>query len=315
MILFKDDFASRLTITGLVALTGGCQAASLAAGSANYERTLDRYEQTDTTQTDVTNTEHEDGRRAALLSAFYGLDDAVSQPADRLACEGAGGADGMPVIFSHEVDVTTLDPGDFRITTASGDIGEIVCLTLAPADDEGELRTVLLTGAYGSLEDQPVTVETVGNILSLDNTINFKGLKIDVTPLEDGPSLVWAETVAPRDWDLGGAGTSFGWGGGSKCPIGTAQIVRVAWGGGITKPGGAPAGDAERQLYQVTVRTSDGTQAQITPFALADLNDRDNNHLLCLDTLDKAVSVSFPAGHVTDPREDLNPASSVMLAH
>ena len=41
---------------------------------------------------------------------------------------------------------------------------------------------------------------------------------------------------------------------------------------------------------------------EIVPAALADLEDRDNNHLLCLDTADPAVSVSFPAGHLVDPR-------------
>jgi len=51
----------------------------------------------------------------------------------------------------------------------------------------------------------------------------------------------------------------------------------------------------------------------VTPFALADLNDGDNNHLLCLDTTDRAIAVSFPAGHLTDPREDLNPSTTIAV--
>ena len=70
-----------------------------------------------------------------LLSAFFGLDNALPAPANFRLCLGAAGRDGMPVVFSHEVDVQTLEPGDFRVTTASGAIGEVTCLTLAPADD------------------------------------------------------------------------------------------------------------------------------------------------------------------------------------
>ena len=127
------------------------------------------------------------------------------------------------------------------------------------------------------------------------------------TPLEDGPTMVWAEIVPEAQWELGGKGTGFPWGGGSRCPVGTTQVVRVTWGGGITKPGGDAADDDERKLYKVTTLKADGETVEITPFALADLKDGDNNHLLCLDTTDAVQSVFFPAGHVTDPREDLNP--------
>jgi len=55
------------------------------------------------------------------------------------------------------------------------------------------------------------------------------------------------------------------------------------------------------------------SQREITPVALADLGDGDNNHLLCLDTADAPLSVSFPAGVLTDPNDDLNPATSVAV--
>ncbi|MEL6475124.1 MAG: hypothetical protein AAFQ21_13660 [Pseudomonadota bacterium] len=282
---------------------------------AGYERTFDTYSQTDTTMTDVANAQHADGREAHLISAFFGLDKGLPERlTDRVACEGAGGADGMPVIFSHEVDIATLEPGDFRITTQSGAVYPATCLTLAPADDPGELRTALLAGEYGSAEDEPVTVEIIGNVLSLDGTVNFKGTSVDVTSLEAGPSLVWAEIVPQTQWELGGEATTSPWGGGNRCPMGTAQIVRVTWNGGITKPGGEPAGDEEREFYRVKTIMADGTAAEIAPFALADLKDGDNNHLLCLDTADPVTSVFFPAGHVTDPREDLNPDTTIALA-
>ncbi|ADM10391.1 hypothetical protein PB2503_11734 [Parvularcula bermudensis HTCC2503] len=302
-----------LLIVGASSLVG-CETLTMATGIARYERTLDAYAQEDTTATDVSNTRHSDGREAKLLSAFFGLDNALpAGRTDRVACEGAGGADGMPVIFSHEVDQTTLEPGDFRVTTASGKIGHVACLTLAPADDPGELRTALLAGEYGSAEDPPVIVEIVGNVLSLDNTINFKGASVDAIPLEPGPTLVWAEIVPPAQWGLGQKATSLVWGGGSRCPIDTEQVVRATWAGGVTKPGGAEPGDLEREMYKVTIALPEGGEREVTPFALADLTDGDNNHLLCLDTRGTPVRVSFAAGGLTDPNEDLNPNTDVLV--
>ncbi|MBR9826558.1 MAG: hypothetical protein GYB36_12275 [Alphaproteobacteria bacterium] len=63
----------------------------------------------------------------------------------------------------------------------------------------------------------------------------------------------------------------------------------------------------------VNVLSEDGQRSTVTPFALADTGDGDYNHLLCLDTTAPAVSISFPAGHLTDPREDLNPDTSVVI--
>ncbi|MEL6325207.1 MAG: hypothetical protein AAFY22_05440 [Pseudomonadota bacterium] len=309
------DYKIKLALCSALVLAGCGEApVRTAAGIATYKRTLDTYAQTDTTVTDVTATQHDDGRNAALISAFFGLDNELPErTTDKVACQGGGGADGMPVIFSHEIDIKTLEPGDFRVTTASGAIGEVTCLTLDPANDPGELRTALLAGNYGSLEDQPATVEIIGNVLSLDNTVNFKGAAVEATPLEDGPTIVWAEIVPKTQWDLGGAPTSLPWGGGSRCPEGTKQVVRATWNGGVTKPGGEPANEDEGALYKVTVQGNDENLVQVTPFALADLNDGDNNHLLCLDTTDRAIAVSFPAGHLTDPREDLNPSTTLAV--
>ena len=48
--------------------------------------------------------------------------------------------------------------------------------------------------------------------------------------------------------------------------------------------------------------------------ALADLNDADNNHFLCLDTTTPSTAVAFPAGHLVDPNGDLNTDSKVMVS-
>ena len=101
----------------------GCNKVEQIKLIRSYENNLVDSSPMDTTVTNVTATRDSEGRKATLLSAFYGLDDDLPGVADRGICEGAGGADGMPVIFSHEIDFSTLEVGDFRVTTASGKIG------------------------------------------------------------------------------------------------------------------------------------------------------------------------------------------------
>jgi len=171
---------------------------------------------------------------------------------------------------------------------------------------------VPLVGDYGSAQTHPpVTVEIVGNLHSIDNTVNFKGAVTEVTSLELGPTLILAETLPQMTWKLGresdgGVGSSTG------CPTeGVQQIVRVVWAGGVTTADNEEPGDLERNAYSVTVKNADGSATNVTPFALGDLADNDNNHELCLDTTDVPVSVSFSAGYLTDPNSDLNPATSI----
>jgi len=242
-----------------------------------------------------------------LLSAFFGLDDS-RQIALRtaLVCQGVSGRDGMPVIFSHEVDPETLDAADFRITRSSGSIGTVGCVTLRPADDVGELRTALLVGQYGSPENPPATVEIVGDIMSLDGSLNFKGTTADVIPLTDGPTLILAEDVPPNYWSLGGKG---------DCPRrGLRNIVRAVWVGGVTNPGGEEIDETEMQSYRVTLLQPDGTMVAVTPMAVGDLGDNDNNHELCLDTEGEPLRVFFPGGLMTDPNEDLNPDTDIAVS-
>lgn len=271
--------------------------------------------QQDTTTTDVTATRDANGAEAALLSAFFGLDNGLPRLANRGICRGAAGQDGMPVIFSHEIDVDSLQAGDFRVIAESGAVGEILCVTPAPAADIGELRTILVVGEYGSAEDQPVSVEIVGNLLSKDRQLNFIGATATVIALEEGPTIEWSEIVPESQWELGKAATSQPWGGGDGCPLDTKQVVRVTWAGGVTKPGGDEIDDVERQGYRVTMALDDEGETELTPFAIGDLGDGDNNHELCLDRAGLPLQVSFPAGLLTDPREDLNPDTRIEVTN
>lgn len=281
---------------------------ALGASSASAEVTS--RELTDTTA-DAALPRESGGQSAELLSAFFGLDNALPR-ASRRICRGAPGKDGMPVIFSTEIDHATMQAGDFQVTTASGATGELHCVTLLPATDAGELRTVLLVGEFGDAEsDPPEQVEIVGRLRSIDGALDFRGAQVDVTPLAPGPALVLAEIVddAAQDLGLGLRRTR-----GSTCPTeGVQQAVRVVWAGGVTLENGDEPGDAERDLYRVIVRAADRSERDIAPVALADLGDGDNNHLLCLDTADTPIFVSFPAGILTDPNGDLNPATSVAV--
>ena len=50
-----------------------------------------------------------------------------------------------------------------------------------------------------------------------------------------------------------------------------------------------------------------------TVLLIGELGDNDNNHLLCLDPVAPAVWVAFPAGHLVDPNQDLNPDTRVAV--
>ena len=169
-----------------------------------------------------------------------------------------------------------------------------------------------MIGDFGSISNQPTEVRIDGHIVSKDQATDFIGSSVAVTPLEAGPTLVLAEVVRPDQWELGKESTGLPFGGGTGCPASTQQVVRAVWAGGITKPGGDEVDDTERTAYRVIVMDGDDTKV-VTPFAMGDLKDGDNNHELCLDVEVDVVRVEFPKGLMTDPREDLNPETSIGL--
>ena len=266
-------------------------------------------ESTLTSSGSLTNNQPEPG----LLSAFFGLDNALPFRAN-LLCLGASGLDGMPVVFSRTIEPDSLQPEDFQIVTKSGVIHIPRCVTLRPAQDPGELRTALLIGELGNVDDDPPALaRVVGDIFSFENgsgnqsRVNFRGAQVEVTPLHEGPSLVFAEIVPLSEVAQDTRG--------SVCPDEVSQIVRVVWNGGVRLLNREELGDFERTLYEVTVTTKDSIDRRVSPAALADLGDSDNNHLLCLETEDIAVSVRFPAGYLADPNLDLNPETSVKVTY
>ena len=246
---------------------------------------------------------------ARPLSAFFGLDNKLPFGANVL-CLGAGGEDGMPVVLSHTINPDSLQAEDFRVIRQSGTTNTPMCVTLRPAGDKDENRTVLLIGEFGNADDDPpVKVLIVDDVLSdvTDNSpeVNFRGTEVSVIPLDAGPEIILAAAVPKDIWSLSGRGTS--------CPTATKQVVRVTWTGGVRLPNREELGEAQRTLYKVSLTAANGSRSEVSPAALADLNDADNNHFLCLDTTTPATAVSFPAGHLVDPNGDLNVDSKVMV--
>ncbi len=252
-------------------------------------------------------------QQGVLLSSFYGAVDAFPPQSNLIVCPGAAGNDGMPVVFSEELAFLP-HPDNFRITNETGVERPVDCLTFGPADDPGERRTVLLAGQFGDPSDQPSKVEIVGDVWSKNFRTNFNGATVDVTELEAGPTMVLAQIVPRRQWDLDVPATALPFGGGSPClEDGLVQIVRVTWNGGIVRPDRTEVGNEELVQYAVTLRRPNGTVTTVTPFAFGDLGDGDNNHELCLSERGRPLAVTFPEGFVVDPNNDLNPETSVLV--
>ncbi|MEO0974611.1 MAG: hypothetical protein AAFX85_16090, partial [Pseudomonadota bacterium] len=243
-----------------------------------------------------------------LIAANYGSAD-LPQNLGVLVCPDAPGLDGIPVHFETELAEPVL-PEDFVVRGASGDIRPVRCATFDPSDDVGDRRSILLVGEFGDAEDQPVSVEVVGEIWSLDFTLSYQGAYVAMTPLEAPPALILAEVVPQEEWDLDNPGTPLPWGGGTGCPAeGTQQVLRVGWGGGILAVGGTEVTAQEWQRYTVAMRTQAGEIVFVRPSAIGDINDGDNNHELCLSVQAEPLAVRFPAGLLQDPNNDVNEAT------
>lgn len=180
---------------------------------ALFPRPSANLSQTDTTHSDIA------GQAPNLLSAFFGLDHAMPRIADWI-CFGAAGQNGMPVVFPLEQDIGTLQAGDFSVHTESGQKKSVFCVTPAPALDDGELRTILLIGDYGSDEDPAIKVEIVGNLPDKTRQQNFKGRTIEDIPLQAGPELILAQEALKHEWSQKNTRAT-------SCPSNSQQVVRV----------------------------------------------------------------------------------------
>ena len=238
---------------------------------------------------------------ASILSIYHGLAD-INPFATRL-CDlpPARDQDGMPVVFSVQINSETITPAAFAVGLSSGEIVTPLCATLRPAVEALEQRTVLLIGPFSPDDAVPVSVEIVEQLEDL-NGGTLLGLKGEnVTSLVAGPSLVFAERFKPNNSALDG-----------ECPEKTEQALLLTWEGGVTGPNGA--GLAEGQRTAVSVLLQDGTS--VTPLSLADDDpgQTDNHIIACVAQKSPAVSVSVLAGYFHDPGDDANPETRIDIS-
>ena len=237
-----------------------------------------------------------------IVSAFFGLDNVLPG----LLCNQPGSQlDGMPVNFKFPLDVSSLSETDFEVVDRLGNVHTPNCVSLAPANENGENRSVLLLGEFGTaVTNPPVEVRVIGDLFTTDTIsgesacseiINLNGITTtNVISLDDGPSLFFAQKI---DGNL------------NECISGT-RTIQVAWNGGITP---YISGDAESDLYQYYVgySNSSGDLTPHIPISIADINDNDNFHQLCFSTSDEIVKVSMMANTVQDPNHDPNLYSEI----
>lgn len=244
-------------------------------------------------------------RDAKILTAFFGLDNGLTRRT-RVMYRKAPGKDGMPLVFSHELDPNTLEGADFTVTTEKGDTIIVEAASLLPANEEFELRTVLLIGEYGNHPDNPpVSVEVVGDLMARTGQ-NFKGKSIEVIPLPEGPVLSYAEYFTIDD--------SYPYiekGGGCDCPKEeTKMVVKAVWSGGVRALNGEELGENEKDDFIVTM-VNDSDTLKVTPFQLADLSDNDNNIDLCLNQSGIPIVVQVNENIAIDPNDDKNPKTQI----
>ena len=147
-----------------------------------------------------------------------------------------------------------------------------------------------MLGEFGSADDQPVSVEIVGDVYSLDGDMNYKGESIDVVPLESGPSLVDAEIVSTDLFDT----NNF---------IGEISenglVVQTTWDGGVTKLNGQELNEDDLQYFTAIFRDENVDLIEAQPVGMSDLDDGDNHQLPYFEFDEGVNAVSYT--HLTLP--------------
>ncbi len=278
-----------LLAIGLLFLIPAC-----ATGQATGTSSVDTDEGMTTDRNQEESVENDTGQpqNSSILSAYHGLDQ-LPVVARRLCGYRVANDDGMPVVFSTQLQVDSVVPESFLVIRSDGESVVPNCATLDPAMEPLEQRTVLLTGDFGTFGETPLRVEVTGPLLTFDGE-SLLGLSTeDITPLEDGPRVVLAERFAPHTNGLAG-----------ECPDGTLQVVQLTWQGGVTGPANAALGEDQRLGTMVLLE--DGST--VNPLALVD-DDPDNHVLACLAEDSPAQSVVVHAGLFHDPGDIANPAT------
>jgi hypothetical protein len=246
-------------------------------------------------------------RKADIISAFFGLDNALPFRSIYL-WKNAPGKDGMPLVFSHEIDPATLDASDFQILTKKGELLSVPFVTFRPALEEFELRTILMIGEFGNSPDnEPVEVRIINDLKSRDGQ-NYRGQKVRVTALAEGPFLSYAEHFKlDSDYPYNESGP------GADCPKSkTVSVVRTVWSGGVRAMDGKELGVSDLSRFKIKLLNEKETQI-VTPFQIADIGDNDNNIDLCIDQKGIPIEMETLENTAIDPRNDPNPFTKIKV--
>ena len=245
---------------------------------------------------------------AIVAPALYGATFGANDFGGLGACAGLPNIDGLPVVFSSQLDAATVLPQNFSVQNAVAGAPSITptCATLAPANDADENRTVLLQGSFGTPNvDEPTTVTVTGPVRGVDG-LSFQNLSVPVVSFDTGQYLVHAQTQS-LSGNVGGRG---------QCPATgvdgttTVQIVQLTFG---SNAGASFPSTAEyRRRFHVTL--ADGSA--VIPNAFGDTG-ADNYLELCVGSAAIATSVRIDTNTVRDAAGQFNasPTSAPIEAY
>lgn len=205
----------------------------------------------------------------------------------------SAGFGGMPMVISDAIDTqggylgdpNALDPSNFVVRVGPNNTAvQPICVTLAPAVDLSERRTILFTGNFGfDDEDAPTGIQIVGDVMTVNGT-SLRGLRTkSVSEVNGGPTLVLAEHFDPAAGVI--STSSDGDGSNDRyCPQGdTSRVVKLTFSGGVSGPNGGVLMDDDNAMNAILILGvgPDGRRRVVHPFALRD-DDFDNHLDACL---------------------------------
>ncbi len=224
-----------------------------------------------------------EAEEASILSAHAAFEDAP-------AFENG---DGIVVVFSTEVDASTLDPRFFLVIFEDGSRARPQRALLAPASESDENRTVLLVGDFGDPAERPPSDVMVTGPLYAERGAKLRGLVANIEAFDVQGRPVLAEHRPAAD---------------SQCAAGS-EVVRTYWMDGLR-------GVAASDLPKIQLELDDGRSVAPTGFDDHRLDDEaheDNVLDLCAPGPEAVRSVAFEAGIFVDPADHPNAAARLAV--
>lgn len=212
--------------------------------------------------------------------------------------EPGGYDDALILVFARELDPLGVVPEAFGIMRADGKRVRPVDARLA-ADEGDENRSVILRGAFGEPDLEPLAVHVLGSLFS-EQGESFEGLDLAITPASSPNHLVLVERL-----DVAA----------SRCPS-ASQVVRTHWSDLIAGVGEADLAAIELGLADGTSRAPVGfdDQAAREDEGPAAPGPGDDNVLdLCVDVAAPIVRLRVAAGLFTDAQGHASAAAEATL--